>query len=495
MAVAAPTRWLLGALLAAALVFGAAAAPSQAAKTQKKAPKLNPFPTGVSYLYFEDADPIAFQRVKEGGAKTVLTPLEWGRIVPKARPGNWDPTSPTDPNYDWSGYDKWVINAVAAGLTPILQVRGAPKWAQRCGPFEIDAPCDINPTDLIAFATAAARRYSGQIPGIPKVSYWQGLNEPNLSLFFNPQYIGGQPASAGLYRVLINSFYGAVKAVDPSNIVILGGLGPIAVKNFTIGPMQFTRELLCMKGRYKFKPLPGNCFGGVYFDIFDMHPYTTGAPTHKSAKDDVQISGLQKLHELIEAADKANRIKSIYKKTPLWVTEFSWDSNPPDPGGLDGTTMMRWTAEAMYEAWKAGVSNFFWFSLRDVDKPPAEAYSQSLEAGLFYRGANLALDQPKPVYFAFRFPFVSFPETEGLHFWGRTPTSKPGKVRIQVQKGGAWKTVYVARANKAGVFEGYAPTGYGRNQKGWARANYGKGGTSVPFAMKPIPDHYQPPFG
>ncbi len=56
--------------------------------------------------------------------------------------------------------------------------------------------------------------------------------------------------------------------------------------------MQFTRELLCMKGRYKFKPLPGNCFGGVYFDIFDMHPYTTGGPTHKSAKDDVQISGL-----------------------------------------------------------------------------------------------------------------------------------------------------------------------------------------------------------
>src|SRR5262249_50527466 len=157
--------------------------------------------------------------------------------------------------------------------------------------------------------------------------------------------IGGQPASANLYRVLINSFYGAVKAVDPSNIVMLAGLGPIAVKNFTIGPMQFTRELLCMKGRYKFKPLPGDCFGGVYFDIFDMHPYTTGAPTHKSAKDDVQISGLQKLHELIEAADKANRIHSVYKETPLWVSEFSWDSNPPDPGGLDSSTLMRWTSE------------------------------------------------------------------------------------------------------------------------------------------------------
>ncbi len=41
---------------------------------------------------------------------------------PNNAPANWDPTNPTDPNYDWGPYDKWVINAVAAGLTPILQV-------------------------------------------------------------------------------------------------------------------------------------------------------------------------------------------------------------------------------------------------------------------------------------------------------------------------------------------------------------------------------------
>jgi hypothetical protein len=498
------TRCLLGTLLAVALLVGTGATAAQAkpahtkaAKKKKKPkpPKLAPFHTGVSYIYREDGEPVAFQRVREAGASIVLMPLEWGRLVPEQRPANWDPSSPFDPNYEWGLYDKWVVNAVASGLTPVIQIRGAPKWAQRCGPFEIDAPCDINPADLAAFATAAARRYSGQVPGLPHVIYWQGLNEPNLSLFFNPQYIGGQAVSASLYRVLLNTFYGAVKAVDPSNLVISAGLGPIAVKNFTIGPMQFTRELLCMKGRYKFKPLPGNCEGGVNFDIFDMHPYTTGAPTHKSAKDDVQISGLQKLHELIEAADKANRINSVYKKTPLWVTEFSWDSNPPDPGGLDDTTEMRWTSEALYQAWKAGVSDFFWFSLRDVEKKPSVPFDQSLESGLFYRGSTLAADQPKPVFFAFRFPFVAFPEPGGLHFWGRTPTSTPGKVRIQVLKGGTWKTVMRVKANKAGMFEGDAPTGYGRNKNGWARANYGTGGTSVPFAMKPIPDHYQPPFG
>ncbi len=67
MAVTAPTRWLLGALLGAALSAHAPfAAPSQAAKP-KKAGASARFHTGVSYLYREDGEPIAFQRVKEGG--------------------------------------------------------------------------------------------------------------------------------------------------------------------------------------------------------------------------------------------------------------------------------------------------------------------------------------------------------------------------------------------------------------------------------------------
>ena len=56
MALTAPTRWLLGALLGAALLLTAFAAPSQAAKPKK--PALSPFHTGVSYLYREDGEPI-----------------------------------------------------------------------------------------------------------------------------------------------------------------------------------------------------------------------------------------------------------------------------------------------------------------------------------------------------------------------------------------------------------------------------------------------------
>jgi hypothetical protein len=452
---------------------------------------VRPLTTGVSYVY--DADPIAFENVKRAGARMALRPLRWGEIAPASQPANWQPENPADPHYDWEPFDLWVKDAVAAGLTPVLQVRGAPHWAQRC-PGEIDAPCNVDPAALAAFATAASRRYSGNFQGLPRVQYWQGLNEPNLSLFFNPQYEGDKPVSPDLYRTLINSFYAAVKAVDPSNLVIAAGLGPIAVPKFTIGPMRFARLLLCMRGHSRPRPTAGDCEGGVHFDIFDIHPYTTGGPTHEGGVNDVELGDLAKLKTLLAAADRAGRIVGTYEHTPLWIMEFSWDSNPPDPGGLPMKIETRWTAEALYRVWRTGIDTFFWYSLRDAQPEPQLPFSATLQSGLYFRGATIAQDQPKEVLYAYRFPFVAYPTAKGLSFWGRTPNSGPGRVAIQVWKGNKWQTVQATRADEAGIFRGLTPRRYGRHKRGSARAVY-QGGPSVPFSMRPIPDFRQPPFG
>ncbi len=451
-----------------------------------------PLKTGVSYVY--DSSPVAFEHVKHTGASVVLTPLRWETVAPTHQPASWQPTDPGDPHYDWEAIDPWVINAVAAGLTPVLQVRGAPLWAQRCsGASETDAPCDADPAALAAFATAAASRYSGNFAGLPRVRYWQGLNEPNLSLFFTPQFEGDRAVSPDLYRALINSFYSAVKAVDPSNLVLAAGLGPIAVPKYTIGPMRFTRELLCMRGRENFRPTPGDCGGGVHFDIFDIHPYTTGGPTHEGGINDVELGDLGKLQKLLEAADRAGRIKGDFKRTPLWITELSWDSNPPDPGGLPIKILTRWTAEALFRAWSAGVDTFFWFSLRD--SPTGDfPFSETLQSGLYFSGPTIEQDQPKENLSAFRFPFVAYPRRRGLFFWGRTPTGTGGKVSIQIFKGKRWRPLLTARADTSGIFEGLAHTHYGRGKKGQVRARLGTT-SSVPFSMQPIPDFRQPPFG
>jgi hypothetical protein len=470
----------------AILALSAAALPAGAQAAGR------PLVTGISNVY--DNSLPALENVRKTGSTMALSPLRWQVIAPKTLPASWNPEDPGDPHYEWEFIDTWVKNAVAAGLTPVLQVRSAPKWAERCTPEPgSEAVCNPDPAALAAFTRAAVRRYSGSYGGLPKVSFWEGLNEPNLSIYFEPQFEGNAPVSPTLYRILLNTFYAAVKSVDPSDLVLAPGLGPIAVPKYTIGPLRFTRLLLCMKGHRHPKPLPGNCEGGVNFDIFDMHPYTTGSPEHEGGRNDVEMGDLDRLQELIAAADKAHRIHGAYKRTPLWITEFSYDSKPPDPGGLAMKIETQWVAEALYQAWLNRVSTFMWYSLDD-EAPNSLPFSISLQSGLYFWAADVAQEVPKEAMYAYRFPFVALRARKGLTFWGRTPTSGRGKVSLEARRGGKWRRLKVVRANSVGIFRGFVKSGYGRSRKGAVRATYA-GEHSPGFPMRRARDFPQPPFG
>jgi hypothetical protein len=454
---------------------------------------VRPLVTGISNVYSNEA--AAFQHVRTTGSTTALSALRWNAIAPAQQPGAWNPEDPADPHYDWSFFDEWVKNAVGAGLTPIFDLRGAPRWAQRCTAVFGDAICDPDPAALAAFTRAAVRRYSGSFGNLPRVRFWQALNEPNLSIFLEPQYQGGELVSPDLYRTLLDTFYGAVKSVDPSNLVVLGGLAPIAVPGYTVGPMTFARKLLCMVGGSNHpRPAKGGCGGGVDFDIFDMHPYTTGGPTHEGGRNDVEMGDIAKLKTLITAADRAGRINSVYKHTPLWITEFGWDSKPPDPGGLPMKIEKQWIAEALYEAWRSRVSNFMWYMIDDFPPEPNVPFSESLETGLYFWAPTAAAEQPKDVMYAYRFPFVALRQGRGLKIWGRTASSRRGRVVVQALRGGRWRKLAVARADSAGVFSGFVHTTYGRGRKGSVRAVF-RGEASVPFPMRRVGDFRHPPFG
>ena len=154
----------------------------------------------------------------------------------------------------------------------------------------------------------------------------------------------------------------------------------------------------------------------------------------------------------------------------------------------------RWVAEVLHTAWSAGVTNFFWYSLRDDPPPgPGQSYKESLESGLYFYAPSLEADQPKPFLRAFRFPFVAYAGSS-LSFWGRTPSSGRAKVSIQLRLKGRWKQVRSVRADKDGIFRGRLKTRYGANRKGEARAVVGNH-VSASFSMRPVRDFYHPPFG
>jgi hypothetical protein len=237
-----------------------------------------------------------------------------------------------------------------------------------------------------------------------------------------------------------------------------------------------------------------SCDKTANFDIWAMDPYTTGGPTHHAAgPDDVSLGDLPEMHRLLRAADRAGRIVGSSQETPFWIAEFSWDSNPPDPGGLPIRLHARWCAEALYRAWKAGVTTFLWYELRDQD-PMGKPYSQSVQSGLYFRGATVEQDRPKLTLRAFRFPFVAFRRPHGIAVWGRTPDSGPGPVTISAERGSGWTRLRLLQADRSGIFHGLVRTPYGSGGTGRVKASYA-GADSVPFSLQPVRDFYQPPFG
>jgi hypothetical protein len=128
---------------------------------------------------------------------------------------------------------------VSAGLEPILCLTDAPAWAK-----DPTQSGEVRPSAKWygRFAHAAAIRYSGHFGGLPRVRYWQALNEPNLEANLAPARVNGSLFSPDWYRGMVNAFAHGVKAVDPTNLVIAGGLAPYAALDGPgIPPITFMR--------------------------------------------------------------------------------------------------------------------------------------------------------------------------------------------------------------------------------------------------------------
>lgn len=481
---------LLAVLVIVASIFGASeAAPVSAPRPSLSLTRSQPvakLPLAAGPLETALVDPPAFysreapqnfERVREAGASTVRLILYWASVVPRgARPARFNPANPSDPAYRWSSFDEQVKLATAHGLRPIVCIQLAPLWAER-GTTGATGTRSPDPAELAAFARAAAVRYSGSFQGLPRVRYWQAWNEPNSALFLTPQ-------SAGLYRDLVNAFAAAVKTVHSDNLVIAGGLTPFGFRGVAAAPLRFMRQLLCLSAGANPRP---TCSRPVIFDVWSHHPYTTGGPFHSArGRDDVSLGDLPEMRRLLAAAVRAGHVVSPYN-VRFWVTEFSWDSSPPDPLAVPARLHARWVAEALYVMWRSGVSLVTWFQLRD---DPLDA--TQFQSGLYQNAATYASAAPKLALTAFRFPFVSYQDKLGILYWGRTPGGRAATVLVERSAGAGWKTVQKVRANRFGIFTGRLA----QRLTGSMRARLaGTGDASLAFSLKRESDRYYWPFG
>jgi len=398
---------------------------------------------------------LAFAHTRAAGATAVRLPFEWAAIAP-TRPAS--PANPSDPAYRWAEIDRQIRLARANGLQPILGLTGAPRWAQGTPSAQVPAdpvqprflgPFRPDPVAFGQFAKAAALRYRGGFAGLPRVRLWQAWNEPNISHFLSPQFVGTRPVSPAWYRRLLNQFATAVHGVHRDNVVITGGASAFAERAdhaIAMAPLRFMRELLCLSAGRRPKP---TCRDRAQFDVWAHHPYTKGGPTTRAARpDEVSLGDLPELNRLLQAAVTAKKVVSR-QPVRLWVMEFSWDTGPPDPHPLVTPIRLhtRWVAESLYRMWRSGVSLVTWFLIRDEPYP-----ASNFQSGLYFRRPTLALDQEKPAVAAFRFPFVAFRQGSAVSVWGRTPGGKRSTIQVERRTANGWARVTSLRTDRYGIF-------------------------------------------
>ena len=404
------------------------------------------------------ADATWIPRAVAEGAGIVRVNVTWSRVAPHIRPASFDPSDPTSPGYDWTAVDAAVRDLSGRGLQVLLNVWGAPTWAQGPG-----APAGVTPgtwrpnaAQLAQFATAAALRYDGRYPDplrpgafLPRVRYWQPWNEPNLSYYLSPQWTraGGRwaAASPGIYRGLLNAVYGAVKRVSSSNFVVTAGTAPYGDPpgGQRMPPVAFDRSLFCLRDNARLTPV--RCPDPPHLDALSHHPYGIGGPLwHALNADDVAVPDVYKLARVLHAAVRDGHVRPAGAKR-LWVTELSWDTSPPDPAGVPAAKQARWLEQALYVLWRQGVDTVLWLQI--VDSPPIPSYGATYQSGLYFMGGAA-----KPAAQAFRFPFVTRRMSRGrIQAWGRAP--RDGRITIEQRRAGRWVVLRRLAVRSGHVFD------------------------------------------
>jgi len=420
-------------------------------------------------VWFTQGSPAAqqwVQRTTATGAKLVLLEVDWGTVEPKAPPANVDPSDPAGPGFNFAYLDARVRAFSGSGMSVALLVTDAPRWAEAPGGpanFEAAGAWKPNATAFGQVATALARRYSGSYPDpldpghvLPRVRYFQAWAEANLSVHLAPQWTrSGRswvPAAPALYRNMLNAFYSGVKAIHADNFVITTGFGPYGDSpggctgtqgvgpGCRMRPAMFARELLCLRGQ---SLRLESCSNRAHFDALAIDPYQVASPTTPAFNaDDISSADLGKLTRILRKASSTGRALPRGHKQ-LWVTEFSYDSNPPNPGAVSLATQARWLEEAFYLFWKQGVSTAVWYLVRD--QAPSYNTRDYYSGVYFYSGAR------KPSFEAYKFPFVVWPSGRTATVWGISPAS--GTLSVQQKHRTSWKTLFRLRVSAGGVFK------------------------------------------
>ena len=356
----------LAALAAAGLAVLAVSVSTLSASTKSTHMLVGIYDEGIS-LYGTPAS--SFPVFKSLHAQVIRLNLHWASIA-RSRPVN--SVDPNDSAYDWAIYDKAVQNASKNGLQVLLSIIDTPGWANG-GAGRTHVPTNI--ADLRDFALTAATRYSGTWTAtsgarLPVVKLWAAWNEPNNPVFLQPQYkyVRGKWViqSAIDYTKICEAIYAGVHAARVSGDRVACGVtaprgnnNPAEVRA-SVSPLVFLTAV--------------HADGLRHFDAWAHHPYyISPADTPSTKPNSATAITLGNIQTLID------RVTRYYGAKPIWITEYGWQTNPPDSFfGVSWSKQSSYLSQAFAIARKnPRIQLMLWFLLKD--EPNVAGWQSGLE--------------------------------------------------------------------------------------------------------------------
>ncbi|MBS1860583.1 MAG: hypothetical protein JSS68_02615 [Actinobacteria bacterium] len=331
-------------------------------------------------LIWGPANAEAFDVYGNLGAGLYEITINWARVAP-TRPA--EPTNPEDPAYHWTpAVEEAIVNAQAHGMQVVVEVSGAPGWANGGRPWRW-AP--KNPQDFADFVTAASKHWS-------QVHYWQIWGEPSRRANFMPlaKHVEGLDLTASqrrgpeIYAQILDDSYVALKGVSLQNIVIGGN----TFSGGDIRPLAYIKALTLPNGE------------PPRMDMYGQNPFGYRRPDLSQGLMN-QTSGVADFSDLDVVAQYLDRYLARdgrNQKLPLFLSEYFV---PTDHANFEFNywvsrqTAASWLRDAfkIVRDWHR-IYTLGWFEL--YDEAPNQEGTEVNRGLLTWNG------HPKPAYYAFK---------------------------------------------------------------------------------------------
>ncbi|MGJ3239384.1 MAG: hypothetical protein ACFE0Q_11810 [Anaerolineae bacterium] len=310
------------------------------------------FPYGVNTFFEQETEldkmRVQFQMIADGGFGWIRQEFPWEDIEVDGRGQftdsrvDYDGDGVNDTISAWDKYDTIVDLAEEYELGMLVRLSNPPDWSRANNPPTAGgstAPPD-DYQDFVNYAVAVAERYQGQI------HHYQVWNEPNIY----PEW-GEQAVSPADYVRLLCMTYDALKAVDPSIVVISGTIAPTSSLDGYYG----YHDLIYLQNLYDNGV--GDCF-----DVLSAQGYglNSGPSDERLRITHLSFARHVLYRDLMVANGDAHK--------PIWLSEVAW--SPVEETCLE-------TGECIPRDTINGVGNFGSVTNEQAARYLTEAYQRA----------------------------------------------------------------------------------------------------------------------